>query len=134
MAGSHPPSGIETVRRFYELMGQDRFQEAEAYLDEAIVVRESPDLPFGGDYHGLSGNAELVGKMTSVFDLAIKHADFYDAGDTVTARLHACFTPKATGTPLDLDIVELLKVRDGKIVDIEIFHKTPSVLAAHWPA
>ena len=126
-------SGIETVRRFYALMGEDRFEEAEVYLSDAVMVRESRDLPFGGDYHGLAGNAELVGKMLSAFELAIRKADFFDAGPVVAARLRACFTPRAGGDPVELDIVELLKVEGGKIVDIDIYHKTPSVVAAMWP-
>lgn len=126
-------SGIETVRKFYELMGQDRFEEASRFLSPEVVVRETPDLPFGGDYHGLAGNAELVGRMTAVFDLAILQSTFHDAGDTVTAKLRARFTPKAGGAPLDLDIVELITVRDGLIVELDIYHKTPSAIAAHWP-
>lgn len=126
-------TGIETVRKFYDLMGQDRFEEASHFLSPDVVVKETPDLPFGGDYHGHVGNAELVQRMTSVFDLAILRSTFFDAGDTVTAKLLACFKPKAGGDPLELEIVELITVRDGLIVELDIYHKTPSALATHWP-
>ena len=126
-------TGIDTVRKFYDLMGQDRFEEASHFLSPDVVVRETSDLPFGGDYHGHAGNAELVRRMTSVFDLAILRAAFFDAGDTVTAKLLARFTPKAGGDPLELEIVELITVRDGLIAELDIYHKTPSALAAHWP-
>ena len=127
-------SGIETVRRFYELMGQDRFEEAGALLSPDVVVRETPDLPFGGEYRGHAGNAELIGLMTGVFDLAILESTFFDAGDTVTVKLRARFSPKSGAAPLELDIVELITVRDGLLTDLDIYHKTPSALKAHWPA
>jgi uncharacterized protein len=132
MTDATPGSGIATVERFYELMGQDRFEEAGELLSPDVVVRESSDLPFGGDYHGHAGNAELIGKITRVFDLAISKATFFDAGDTVAAKLLACFTPKATGKPVEMEIVELLTVRDGLIVEIDIYHKTPSVVIGLW--
>lgn len=126
-------SGIDTVCSFYDLMGQDRFEEASAFLSPDVVIRETTDLPFGGEYRGLAGNAELVARMTSVFDLDITQATFFDAGDTVTAKLLASFTPKSGGDPLELEIVELITVRDGQIVELDIYHKTPSAIAAQWP-
>jgi ketosteroid isomerase-like protein len=124
-------SGIETVRTFYGLMAENRFAEASAYLSSDVLVRETTDLPFGGEYRGHAGNAELVGRMTALFDLAILKSEFFDGGDTVTAKLRARFTPRQSGVPLELEIVELITVRAGKIVELDIYHKTPSAVAAH---
>ena len=132
MTGGAETGALATVRKFYELMGQDRFEEANAFLGADVVIRESPDLPFGGDYHGLAGNAELIGHMTRVFDLAITEADFHDCGPFVVAKLKARFTKRATGEAVALDIVEMLKVADGQIVDIDIYHKSPGVVAGLW--
>jgi ketosteroid isomerase-like protein len=132
--GEATRSGIETVRTFYDLMGQDRFVEASAFLSPEVVIKETSDLPFGGEFHGLEGNAELIGKMTSVFDLSILEKTFFDAGDTIAVKLLACFTPRNGDEPMKLDIVELITVRDDRIVELDIYHKTPSAIAAHWPA
>lgn len=127
-------SAVEIVREFYQLMGEDKFGEAAAYLSSDVVIKETTDLPFGGEYHGHDGNAELVGKMTSAFDLDITESEFFGSGNLVAAKLRARFSPKKGGSPLDLDIVEVITVRDGQIAELDIYHKTPSAVAAAWSA
>lgn len=126
-------SGLDTVRRFYSLMGENKFEEGSQLLAEDVVIHESTDLPIGGDYHGRQGNAELIGRMTSVLDLEITKIDFLDATDPVVVKIRARFTSKTTGVGVDMDIIELITVRSGQIKEIDVYHKTPSKVAALWP-
>ena len=133
MSTKNQKSGITVVRQFYDLAAQDKFDEAGQYLAPDIVLRETTDVPFGGDYHGLEGNAELMGKITSVFNVAIEKIEYLDASDPVVVKILARFTSKATGKTVEMQVVEMLTVRDGLISDIDIYYKNPSTVAALWP-
>lgn len=129
-----PTSGIDTVRSFYASLAEGRFADAFALVSADSVIREPADLPFGGDYHGTAGQAELLQKIGAVIDLGIVSSTICDAGTTFAVKLLARFTPRQGGDPLDLEILELITVRAGQIVEIDVYHKTPSAVSAIWQA
>lgn len=128
------PSASETVSGFYALLAEGRFEEAFAFVDPNAVIREPRDLPFGGDYRGMAEISQLLARMGAVIDMGIAQHTIMDGHETFAVKLKSRFTPRAGGEPLELDILELITVRNDKIVEIDVWHKTPSVVAAIWPA
>jgi ketosteroid isomerase-like protein len=39
------------------------------------------------------------------------------------------FTSRVTGESVDMPIVEMTHIRDGKLVEVDVYYKTPSQIA-----
>jgi ketosteroid isomerase-like protein len=132
------PSGIELVGRFLKLVtatradpdDQDKRAAAFAFLHDDVVVREPPDLPFGGEYHGPEGYLAARDKVDSlaVAELA-GPVTLHDAGDLVVMRVTGRFTSRATGTALVTEFVELYTIRDGRIAVLDVYVRDTQALA-----
>jgi len=40
------------------------------------------------------------------------------------------FTARTSGESVEMDLVELYKVRDGQIVELDVYYKDPSAVAS----
>lgn len=124
---------IDTVRAFYTLLAEGNFPEAFGHVSPDAVIREPADLPFGGDYRGAARQAELLQTMGAVIDLGIDRHTVLDGKGCFAVKVNARFTPRDGSAPLLLELVELITVEAGEIVEIDVYHKTPSAVAAIWP-
>lgn len=124
-------AGLATVQNFYGLLGEGRFDDAVALLHDEVVFHESIDLPYGGDYHGKAGFAELGGKLMGLFDASpTGPIDFLSAGDLVIVRIPSRFTSRATGASVEMPVVEISSFRDGLIAEVDVYYKNPAAVAA----
>lgn len=122
---------VATVRRFYGLLEDGKPDEALVLLHEDAVVRESPGLPFGGDYHGRSGFLELAKSLDRTFETAnVTGIEFLEAGNTVVLRMTSRFTERNSRRVAETPIVEVVTVVDGQIAEIDVYYKDPSAVAA----
>jgi hypothetical protein len=55
---------------------------------------------------------------------------FFDAGDFVVVKATGRFTSHASGQSAVTELVELFTVRDGKLIDMDIYYKDPGAVAA----
>jgi ketosteroid isomerase-like protein len=132
MSETVPTSDVAVVRGFYDkLSSEETFPEALALLDEDFVVHSPPGLPWGGEYRGQSGFIDLITRITNM--LAIGNEvpmQFLDAGDLVVVKATGRYTSHATGKSAVTPIVELFTVRDGKLIDMDIYYKDPEAVFA----
>jgi hypothetical protein len=52
------------------------------------------------------------------------------ADDTVAIRYRLKFTARASGQGIEMSLVEIYTVRDGLIVELDVYYKDPSAVAA----
>jgi hypothetical protein len=99
-------------------------EHALAALHPDCVVHQADSLPYHGDWVGPEGFAKLIGVLTSSFELTINSYDASaDDQGLVTVRAQATFRSHKSGRSLDMQVVELYQVRDGLIVEGDIFYK-----------
>jgi ketosteroid isomerase-like protein len=103
-----------------------------SFLDPDVVVEEPKGVPYAGTYEGHAGFQELIGKITSRFDLEITGVDSVDDGDLLVGRLHARFTARSTGATLETRIVEVDEVAEDVIRRIDVFYKDPELVTELW--
>lgn len=123
---------VEIVRRLFEAVEKRDPAGVLGAYEENIVIREAASLPYGGEYHGREGamkHAQCYMKVWDNLQTSAEQkldAEFFDAGDSVIVR----WRQKAvTGNrKLDSSAVSIYKVRDGKIVESEMFQDTATVL------
>ncbi len=66
------------------------FADMAATLDPDVVLHQSPDLPWGGEFHGHAGYEDWARQMSRSFDrLAVEETRFFTDGDTVVITLPA---------------------------------------------
>ena len=102
----------------YEAAGRNDTQAMLSCLDQGVVVHEQESLPYKNTYIGHEGFQQLFKDLTSVWDdFKFVPQDFQDAGDVVVASIQLKGKSKATGKPLDMLMVELWQMRNGKGTD-----------------
>jgi uncharacterized protein len=96
-----------------------------AFADD-IEWYEAEGMPYGGLHHGPEAVAQKVfGPITEdVEGFAVVPQEFMGSGETVAVVVRYQGTGKATRTALDLPVVHVWDVRDGKIARFRQFIDT----------
>jgi uncharacterized protein len=96
-----------------------------AFADD-IEWHEAEGMPYGGPYHGGEAVAQNVfGPIAEdVEGFAIVPDEFMGSGETVAAVVRYTGTGKATGRVLDLPVVHIWDIRDGKLARFRQFIDT----------
>jgi len=120
-----------TVARFMHAIVEERFDDAGSLLHNGFVVYEAGGVPYSGEYRGPQGFFELLGKTNEGLELTLGPTPQYLlADDTVAVRSRLTFAARASGKSVDMSLVEIYTVRDGLIVELDVYYKDPSAVAA----
>ena len=118
---------VDAARRLFKAVEQRDLAGVLSAYDPDIVIREAPSLPYGGVYHGLegalrhaSGYAQAWAAVQAPADMATDPV-FLDAGEygVVLWRQRGS---TSDGRKLDMQAVSIYKMRDGKIIESQMFH------------
>lgn len=124
-------SPVDIIKLGYERYAARDFAGVFELLAEDIVVWQTDELPWGGEHHGREGARKfftLLAQHTTATPVPIA---FVPAG-----RKHVAVYGKlkgkvnSTGQEIELDIVHLWQVENGKINRFEAFIDTPAMLKA----
>jgi uncharacterized protein len=130
MATDTAERSVATVRRFMAATGAERRNERRSLLHDDFVVHEAGGLPFSGDYHGSQG-FELLNRMNAVLELKAGPITADALGDdAVAARFRLTFISRASGKSVEMGLVEIYRVRDGRIAELDVYYKDPAAVAA----
>lgn len=123
---------VELGRRF---RAGDR-AGARALLDPDLRIDQPASLPHGGAHHGPAGMDAMGAAFAEHWDRTIGEADVRPCGDGDTAVqiTTQTWTAKATGRSATVDVVELFRTADGRIVEIRVFQQDTHALLATLPA
>jgi ketosteroid isomerase-like protein len=123
---------IDVLGRFLTaVLGGDSATLKELVSPEC-VVHEPADLPYGGDYVGVDGLLEMFGAVTRDLDFSVTgRPELLPVGDgRVLVRMIASFVHRTSARTASFPIAEIYTVRDGQIVDIDVFYKEPGAIRA----
>ena len=121
---------VEAVRGMYEAFGRGDVPAVLGAMAADIEWHEAEGMPYGGVYHGPDEVAQKVfgPLLEDVPDFALTPEEFIPSGDTVAAVVRYTGTGKATGKALNLLVVHVWDVRDGKIARFRQFADTAKYL------
>lgn len=100
-----------------------------------ITLREADCLPYPGVFTGIKAFREdLLGKLLAGLDLEVEEREVLDASNgIVVVRMCGKFTSKHTGRSVQMPMVEIYQVVDGKIVDVDIYYKDAAAISKlYW--
>jgi ketosteroid isomerase-like protein len=96
-----------------------------------VVVHEPSSLPYAGDWIGLAGVGALFRRMREVWsDIGVEGLEAVRTGETVfmTCTLH--LTARRSGEAVSQPFAEVLRFRDGRLVDGMPFYYDTGALVA----
>ncbi len=116
----------DIVRGLYEAFGRGDVPSVLGGFAPDIEWHEAEGMPYGGVYRGADAIAQNVfGPIaTDVEGFAIVPEQLIVADDTVAAVVRYTGTGKATGKSLDLAVVHVWDIRDGKVARFRQFADT----------
>src|SRR4051794_34495430 len=123
-------SPLEIVKLGYERYAARDFAGVFELLADDIVVWQTDELPWGGEHHGHDGARKFFTALAQYTAATPEPIAFVPAGKHVAVFGKLKGEAIATRKPIDLDIVHLWQVENGKINRFEAFIDTPTMLAA----
>jgi ketosteroid isomerase-like protein len=108
------------------------FAAVAATLHPDVTLYETPDLPWGGTYHGHAGWQDFFSKMIKAFtDLAIVDIRFFEKDDTVVIYCNMTTRSRANGTEMTHPMVQVMTMKDDRIFEARAFYwNVPDYIAA----
>ena len=125
----------EAERRFMSAGGKAggaSFDEFASTLADDVVLHQTPDLPWGGEFVGVEAFAEWGAMMSDCFEeLDVQEPKFFEQGDQVVVVSTLATKARKTGESMRRPLVQLVTVKDGKIKDLRPFYwHVPDFVAA----
>jgi ketosteroid isomerase-like protein len=123
--------GVALIRRFFELALGDDLDGAAALLADDLVIHEPPGLPYGGEFHGVDGWRDVTTRANAwASHEVLGPAEWLTSGDAVVMLARTRFRSRTSGRSADVDVVTVLRVRDGRIAEMDVYYREPEAVAA----
>jgi len=123
----------QVVQSVYEAFGKGDLPAVLAAFDPQIEIVEAESLPYAGVYRGHGGVSQLmqtIGDVWEVFDVSMERLVAHD--DEVIALLQIKARLRGSARPLEMPVVEVWKLRDGKVLGIRPFYWDTAAIARAW--
>jgi ketosteroid isomerase-like protein len=118
------------VQSIYAAYTRRDFAAFFAVLDPDVEVRQTRQLPWGGEYRGHDQVRELFKKVAELTETQPVPDEYFESGETVVVIGRLQGKARLTGKPIDLRIVHAWTLRDGRVVRYEPFMDSVKMLDA----
>ncbi|MET9966023.1 nuclear transport factor 2 family protein [Streptomyces sp. NPDC006356] len=124
---------IDIAREYFQAIQNGDLPKVGELLDETVIWHQPGANQFSGEHKGRDAVFGMLGGMmqTSQGSFAIDqvHA-LMGNGDTVAATIH--FTGSHERGSMSMDGVDVLRMKDGKIVEVWLFSADQTTEDAFW--
>jgi ketosteroid isomerase-like protein len=103
---------------------------ARALLHPDLRIEQPASLPHGGSHHGPDGMDAMGAAFGRHWTRTIGEADVRSCGDTAVQVTTQTWTATSTGRSATVDVVELFRIADDRIVEIRVFQQDTHALLA----
>lgn len=111
--------------------GGASFDAMAATLAPDVVLHQTPDLPFGGEYVGHERDRVWADAMSAIFDkVDARSPVFFERDDTVVIVCTLVTRIRATGEEMSLPMVQVVRVKSDKITEFRPFYWNVSAYVA----
>jgi uncharacterized protein len=111
--------------------GTANFETLAPFFAPDVVLHQAESLPYGGIWRGHDGMEHFFLAMAETwetFDMVEQAFLSTSATAVVLTRVHA--RARATGTELDFQILQTLRIVDGRITEVRPFYWDTAAIAA----
>ncbi|MDQ3819098.1 MAG: nuclear transport factor 2 family protein [Acidobacteriota bacterium] len=121
---------VEIIAELYEALSRRDLQTIMALIDPEIVVSQTRQLPWGGEYLGFEGVQKFFTELFRHVESQLAVEEFVDAGDRVIVIGWTRGQVRATGATFNVRAVHVWTVKGGRGVRFEPNVDTPKMLEA----
>lgn len=125
------PAVVATT--YFDALGRGDMPTVMAQFDEAVVWHQPGANRFSGDHAGIGGVGALLGGMMETsqgtFQLSVTGPAMVN-GEFVAVPVR--FSGRRDDVSMDMAGVDLLTVRDGKIVEVHLFSEDGAAEDDFW--
>lgn len=118
---------------YFDALDRGDVPAAMALLSPDVVWHQPGSNRFSGDHFGIDGVGSLLGGMMETsqgtFQLTVSGRAMVN-GDSVAVPVQ--FSGKRKDISMDMSGVDLLRIRDGKIVEVHLFSADGPAEDAFW--
>ncbi|MET7678056.1 nuclear transport factor 2 family protein [Streptomyces seoulensis] len=123
-------SPADVVRALYAALGEGDIKGVLARMAPDVIIDEPNRLPYGGVHRGREAFAEAVlGGITAHADFTITGADVFEGPAGIVGRLTGTLKARSSGEEYALTLVEIHRVEDGLVQEIDVYTKNPEGVA-----
>jgi ketosteroid isomerase-like protein len=121
---------FEVEMRFLKSDAKDVSMLASAF-HKSVVVHEPASLPYAGDWRGLEGMGELFRRMSDAWsDVRVEDLEALKSDNTVFMACTLYLTSRANGATIKQPFAEVLRFKDGLLLEGTPFYYDTSEVAA----
>jgi ketosteroid isomerase-like protein len=114
---------MAVVRRFTDGLRAGDIAECLDLVHDDLVFAEAPSLPFGGDHVGKDGLVQMLRAVSRQFRVKLGTPEIVAGEEFVAVRVSGTMTSRATDRSMPMDVVDIYRVRDGRIARVDVFYK-----------
>jgi ketosteroid isomerase-like protein len=113
---------VEVVRRIYDAFARDDLTALLELLDPAIRCYDRPSRPGADVYIGRTGFLRFWQSDREVFEsVRYDPREFIEVDDHVVVPIRQTGRGKGSKVPVEEEIVNVWKVRDGRAVELRVY-------------
>jgi ketosteroid isomerase-like protein len=125
-----PDDNVATIERVYHALAARDASAIQEVFAPDVTIRQSPELPWGGDYEGLDGAFTFFLTLVEHIESQVTTESLFAAGDHVVQTGRTRGTVRANGASFDIPEVHVWELRDGKVVRYQVYIDSPAMLEA----
>jgi ketosteroid isomerase-like protein len=111
---------LEVLRPALEAVGRREFDAALEALDEDVEIRQPPEFPGPGTFHGHEGYLRAVGELEDAAEnMRYELRELVGEGDVAVATIRFSGRTRHTGLELETLVYWVYRFRGGKVVRME---------------
>jgi ketosteroid isomerase-like protein len=123
-------TNIELIQSVYDAYHRRDFAYVFARIAPDLEIIQTTELPWGGVHKGPDGAQKFFAKIAEHVDALPTPELFIPAGDDVAVVGRLRGTAKKTGSFIDIPIVHVWTIRDGKFARFQAWIDTPAMREA----
>lgn len=123
-------SATEIAREGYARQARGSLSGVFELLSPDIEIVQTTDLPWGGTFKGHEGARQFFARIAEYTDATPQPLRYVPAGEDVAVIGRLVGTVRANARAIDIDIVHVWTVRNGKAVRFLPFIDTPAMRRA----
>jgi hypothetical protein len=115
---------LDLLHTFAKEVAAKNHDGLRAILHADVVIHEAPTLPYGGDHHGPEAFIRLFETVQGTWEFteAFQYTYYVSDPDTVTLQVDVDAIAAATRKPLRLRLAEIFTIREGQIVELDVYY------------